>query len=167
MRKEESAKWTYTREMYQKVGLLFWGWEPLRQPSQKLQLGILEGRGPRWHQNKKRAAEKATGQKPPQLVKSCLRQKKFQQIPGNWQEEELPSPRQRDNHIPIGPRCLVRVSLSRTLSGKRSQSASWVLIPHCFTLSLPEIPKIHPFPLGLSCLQQSESIFPLSNYDPC
>lgn len=110
----------YTRD-YQKVGLLFWGWEPLYQPSEKLQLGILEGRmRARWHLNKKRDAKKATEWKPPWLVKSCWKQKKFQQFPGNCWEEELPSPRQRDNHIPVRPRHLARVSWSRTASSSEA-----------------------------------------------
>lgn len=44
-----------------------------------------------WHLSKKTVAEKAAGCKPPHLVKSCSRRKKFQQIPGNRQKEELPS----------------------------------------------------------------------------
>lgn len=106
---------------YQKVGLLFWGWEPLYQPSEELQLGILEGRmRARWHLNKKRDAEKATEWKPPWLVKFCWKQKKFQQFPGNCGEEELPSPRQYDNHIPVSPRHLARVSWSRTASSNEA-----------------------------------------------
>lgn len=97
----------------------------------------------RWHLNKKRVAEKATA-KTSRFVKSCLRQKKFQQIPGNCQEEELPSPRQRNNHIPGGPRHLAGVSLSRTPCGQKPDCQQ-VLIPHCLTLSLPAIPKICPF----------------------
>lgn len=116
-----------------------------------------------WHlkKRKKRNCRKKTirASNLPHSVKSCWRQTqqpRDQLIPGNCQKEESPSLSSKTATSQQGrnpARChwegLAMATEARLFVG---------IDPHCLSLSLQVIPKTHPSPSGLSCLQ----VFPYS-----
>lgn len=145
---------------------LFWGSELLHQPSEKLQLGILEGLGPAGTSARKQLQKKQQGANlsillnPAQGTRNSSRFQETVKRRNCLPKESATTTSQQGWDSQLGCRWA-------GLQQRAKPVCLWASIPHCLTLSLQVIPKISPFLLGPSCWQQSESIFPLNNYGAC
>ena len=156
---------------YQKLDPLFWGIELLlHQPSEKLQLAILEGWGPAGTWTRKELQKKKQSETSPACY-ILIKAKESNPWASGFQETvtRRKCPPQDSATTTTqegqGGRYLAKLPLSSICSWERSQSASGIHPPsHTLPLTsplpppTPMNPKIPPYFLCLSCLQQSGSI---------